>query len=163
MTNQTFTGEAGSAANFQQEVAQDARLQARYDLACEYVTAVATELGFTVSRDTIATLPSVRLAVLASEPFGAEFEREIRSLPAYAEAKKAHELAAKVKDSDDEALEQMKRMNPAARMSFARANGLDRPADTEQESAALRATRLEIAQGLSPAKRLAYCRAHRLC
>lgn len=162
MTNKTFGGELNDSQSFLEEISRDARLQARHDMAVQYVAQRAAEHGFKLTPGQIQAMPSFRLAVLAGESFGPEFERELFSFPEFAQAQQESAQASAAKEGKDEALEAISRMHPSQRMAYARKHGLDRPADAAQESEALKQTRLEIANNLSPAKRLAYAREHGL-
>jgi hypothetical protein len=111
---------------------------ARMELLVEKLTADARAVGLTLDRDSILTLPSVRLAIISPEAgLPSNYMDEVCRLPAVAGQLRKQELAQQLDEPESPLHQDLSRMNPAQRMNF----GRELEAAKRAQEAAARAAR----------------------
>lgn len=114
--------------DFRAQVAGSEVLRQRYEQKMIEVQSLAKNEGVEVAPDDVITMPSFRMAVYADSNDHVEsFQEEGVLIPAIKQARRLKEMREAAPGTPErQALEDLSQaMSPLARMSFARANGLD--------------------------------------
>jgi len=132
--------------DFRAQVAGSEVLRQRYEQKMIEVQSLAKNEGVEVAPEDVIDMPSFRMAVYAdSDDHVASFENEGVLIPAIKQARRLKEMREAAPGSADrQALEDLSQsMDPLARMSFARANGLGTVQPKKQDLAPDRRAELE--------------------
>jgi hypothetical protein len=145
-----------SPSTFHSAIAGSPVLQARWDAVSASVIAHAKAEGAVLTKNDVERLPSAKLAVLDGSPLegNEHYHRELANLPAVIQQRERAAKAEALARGDKAAQEQLQRMTPAERMTYARANGLDKPNATGQQTAEDVAAQMRLILSLNPVERL---------
>ena len=132
--------------DFRAQVSASATLRERYEQKMIEVQSLAKNEGVEVAPDDVIAMPSFRMAVYAdSDDHIESFEKEGVLIPTIKQARRLKEMREAAPGSADrQALENLSQsMDPLARMSFARANGLETVQPKKQDLAHEKRAELE--------------------
>lgn len=146
--------------DFKAQAAGSETLRQRYEQKMIEIQSLAKSEGVEVAPEEVIAIPSFRMAVYAdSDDHVDSFEKEGVLIPAIKQARRLKEMRdAAPGSADRQSLEDLSQsMDPLARMSFSRANGLDRIQPKKQELAPDKRAELErqLEMTSDPASRIA--------
>lgn len=124
--------------DFRAQVAGSEVLRQRYEQKMIEAQALAKDEGVEVAPEDVIAMPSFRMAVYAdSDDHIESFEKEGVLIPSIKQARRLKEMREAAPGSADrQALENLSQsMDPLARMTFARANGLETVQPKKQDLA----------------------------
>ncbi|GGH63145.1 hypothetical protein GVY41_18990 [Frigidibacter albus] len=153
--------------NFDQAVAGDARLQARFDGIFDMVRAAAADAGLSITADDLKSCPSVKLATFSEMGLNtADALTELRRLPHIGQQAHKVEVTRQLARGEGEIHAELARMNPYQRLNFGReleaARAAERAATARKPaspSAEDEAKFLLMLRRLPPAERISAARA----
>ena len=146
--------------DFRAQVAGSEVLRQRYDQKMIEVQSLAKNEGVEVAPEDVIAMPSFRMAVYADSNDHVEsFQEEGVLIPAIKQARRLKEMREAAPGTPErQALEDLSQaMSPLARMSFARANGLETVQPKKQDLAPDKRAELErqLEVTTDPAARIA--------
>ncbi len=153
--------------DFRAQVSASATLRERYEQKMIEVQALAKNEGVEVVPEDVIAMPSFRMAVYADSNDHIEsFEKEGVLIPTIKQARRLKAMAESAPGSPERhAMDELSQsMSPLDRMSFARANGLDKPpaAKPREYTKAEMDEVLRQQNVLSGAAKIAHARRHGL-
>lgn len=154
--------------NFDQAMAGDDRLHARFDNIFDMVRAAAADAGLSITADDLKSCPSVKLATFSEMGLNtADALAELRRLPHIGQQAHKAEVTRQLARGEGEIHAELARMNPYQRLNYGReleaARAAEQAAKNAQKPAALTADDeakfLLMLRRLPPAERISAARA----
>tara|TARA_R110002110_G_scaffold21167_23_gene84518 strand:+ start:503 stop:1000 length:498 start_codon:yes stop_codon:yes gene_type:complete len=137
-------------------------VQARFDAGTQTILAHAASMGVELSETDVEHMAALRIYALGGDSLtdNAMYEREILSIPAIAAQKRKDAMAEEILAGRGAAHDELMRMSPAERMTFARSQNLmGGGGKQERVTADTNEERLAILLAMPPAARIAQARA----